>query len=101
MKVEHQAAPLDVSAALTSDRKALTVAVVNPTSDTVNLKLNLNSVKLSGKAQTWIIAGNDPMACNQPGEPRKVDIQEAVPTDLNGPVSVQPYSITLWRVSAQ
>lgn len=45
VKVEHQAGPLDVSAALTSDRKALTVAVVNPTSDTVKLKLNLNSVK--------------------------------------------------------
>lgn len=101
VKVEHQAAPLDVSAALTSDKKALTVAVVNPTSDPVKLKLNLKSVKLSGKAQTWIIAGNDPLAFNQPGEPRKVDIQEAAPTDLNGTVSVQPFSVTLWRVSVQ
>jgi len=99
--VEHQALPLDISAALTTDKKALTVAVVNPTKDAAQLKLNLNSVKLSGKAQTWIIAGDDPMAYNQPGEPRKVDIREAGATDLAGVVSVKPLSITLWKVAIQ
>jgi alpha-N-arabinofuranosidase len=99
--VEHHAAPLDVSAALTPDKKALTVAVVNPTKDTAQLKLNLGSVKLTGQAQTWIIAGDDPMAYNQPGEPRKVDILEAGATDLAGVVSVKPLSITLWKVAIQ
>ena len=99
--VEHQAAPLDISAALTADKKALTVAVVNPTKDAAQLKLNLGSVKLAGKAQTWVIAGDDPMAYNQPGEPRKVDIQEAGATDLAGVVSVKPLSITLWKVAVQ
>jgi alpha-N-arabinofuranosidase len=99
--VEHQASPLDVSAALTADRKALTVAVVNPTKDAAQLKLNLSSVKLAGKAQTWTIAGNDPMACNQPGEPRKVDIQETGAADLAGVVSVKPLSVTLWKVAVQ
>lgn len=95
--VEHQSAPLDISAALTGDRRALTVSVVNPTRETVQLKLNLKSVRLAGNAQTWIIDGKDPMAFNQPGEPRKVDIKEAPPVDLSGPVSVKPLSITLWR----
>ncbi len=99
--VEHQAAPLDISAALTKDKKALTVAVVNPTKNPAQLKLSLSSVKLSGKAQTWVIAGDDPMAYNQPGEPRKVDIQEAGATDLAGVVSVKPLSITLWKVTVQ
>ncbi len=99
--VEHQAAPLDISAALTADKKALTIAVVNPTKDAAQLKLNLGSLKLAGQAQTWLIAGEDPMACNQPGEPRKVDIQEAGATDLGGVVSVQPLSITLWKVAVQ
>ena len=62
-------APLDISAALTGDRRALTVSVVNPTRETVQLKLNLKSVRLAGNAQTWIIDGKDPMAFNQPGEP--------------------------------
>jgi alpha-L-arabinofuranosidase len=101
VKVEHQAAPLDISAALTSDKKALTVGVVNPKSEAVQLKLNLNAIQLAGNAQTWVIAGSDPMACNQPGEPRKVDIAEDAPTDLGGAVSVKPYSITVWRVPVQ
>jgi alpha-N-arabinofuranosidase len=99
--VEHQAAPLDISAALTADKKALTVAVVNPTRDTAQLKLNPSAVKLAGQAQTWVITGDDPMACNQPGAPRKVDIQEAGAADLGGVVSVKPLSVTLWKVAVQ
>jgi alpha-L-arabinofuranosidase len=99
--VEHQAAPLDISAALTADKKALTIAVVNPTKDATQLKLNLDAVKLAGKAQTWVIAGSDPLAYNQPGEPRKVDIQEAGTTDLTSVVSVKALSITLWKVAIQ
>jgi alpha-N-arabinofuranosidase len=99
--VEHQAAPLDISAALTADKKALTIAVVNPTKDAARLRLNLGPIKLAGQAQTWIIAGEDPMAYNQPGERRKVDIQEAGATDLAGAVSVKPLSITLWKVAVQ
>ncbi len=101
LKVQHDAAPLDISAALTSDKKALTVGVVNPKSEAVQLKLSLNAVKLAGPAQTWIIAGNDPMAYNQPGEPRKVVIAVGSSADLGGTVSVKPYSITLWRVPVQ
>ena len=99
--VEHQAAPLDISAALTADKKALTVAVVNPTKDAAQLKLNLGSLKLAGKAQTWVIAGDDPLAYNQPGEPRKVDIRDAGAADLAGVVSVKPLSVTLWKVAIQ
>jgi alpha-N-arabinofuranosidase len=92
---------LDVSAALTADKKALTVAVVNPTKGGARLKLNLGSLKLAGQAQTWTIAGDDPMAYNQPGEPRKVDIEETGAVNLADVVSVKPLSITLWKVAIQ
>lgn len=99
--VEQKAAPLDISAALTSDRKALTVAVVNPKDEAVPLKLHLSAVTPAGRARTWVIAGSDPLAYNQPGEPRKVDVVEDSPADLGGPVSVKPYSVTLWRLPLQ
>jgi len=95
--VKHEAAPLDVSAALTADGKALTVGIVNPTPDTYRLRLELDNVAAAGAAQTWIIAGDDPMAYNQPGEPRNVDIASTDPTDLTGPIAVKPLSITLLR----
>jgi alpha-N-arabinofuranosidase len=99
--VEQQAAPLDVSAALTADKKALTIAVVNPTKEATQLKLNLGSTKLAGSAQTWLIAGSDPLAFNQPGEPRKVDIVEPGATKLSDVVSVKPLSVTLWKGTIQ
>jgi hypothetical protein len=40
----------------------------------------------AGEARTWIItADDDPMAYNQPGEPRRVDVHRAGLTDLNQP----------------
>lgn len=99
--VEHQVSPLDISAALTSDGKALTIAVVNPARDAVSLQFSFNAGMPDETASTWIITASDPMAFNQPGQPRKVDIQEAANADLTAAVSVQPLSITLWRVPIQ
>jgi len=101
LQVSHQAAPLDISAALTSDKKALTIGVVNPKSGQAQLKLSFLSAKPVGLAETWTITGNDPLAFNQPGEARRVDIQQAAPANLAGPATVQPFSITLWRVRLQ
>ncbi len=97
LAVRHEAPPLDVSAALTEDGKAVTIGVVNPTWDTYQLELDLNDVEPTGTAQTWMIAGDDPLAYNQPGEPRNVDIATADPTDLTGAVTIKPLSITLFR----
>ncbi len=97
LAVEHEAAPLDVSAALTADGETLTIGVVNPTWDTYQLRLDLGDVEPTGTAQTWVIAGDDPLAYNQPGEARDVDIATADPTDLTGTVAIKPLSITLFR----
>jgi alpha-N-arabinofuranosidase len=98
VQVQHHAEPLDISAALTSDKSALTIAVVNPKSDAVSLKFNLGPTTPHGAAQCWTISGKDPMAFNQPGEPRRVEIHEETPADFPETVSVGPYSITLWRI---
>jgi len=101
VQVVCQAAPLDISAALTADKTALTVSVVNPKSEPADLKFNFASMKPAGRAETWTISGTDPLAYNQPGEPRRVDIKSAAAADLGGTVSVSPYSITLWRLSVK
>ncbi len=99
--VSHEAQPLDVSAALTDDGKEITIGVVNPTSNTYQLNLDIAAAEPTAPAETWIIAHDDPMAYNQPGEPRKVDIVEGDPADLTGTVSVKPLSITLFRAPVQ
>jgi alpha-N-arabinofuranosidase len=101
VQVKHDSAPLDVSAALTEDKEALTVGVVNPTYDTYQLKLDLKAVTAAGKAQTWMIAGDDPMAYNDPGQPRNVTIESGDAADLGGVVSIAPLSITLFKAPVQ
>ncbi|MCF7972649.1 MAG: hypothetical protein K9N55_02425, partial [Phycisphaerae bacterium] len=97
LEVTHDKAPLDISAALTADKKTLTVGVVNPTAEAVTLSLNLKGVTVSGAARTWVIAGDDPDAYNVPGEPRRVTVANAGATNLRGTVTVKPLSITLYK----
>jgi alpha-L-arabinofuranosidase len=49
--------PLDVSAALTSDGKFLTLAVINPTESAQKLDLTINGVDLRGKGRLWRLTG--------------------------------------------
>jgi alpha-L-arabinofuranosidase len=89
--------PLDVSAALTADGKTLTIGVVNPTFDIYQLKIEFNAVAPAGPAKTWVIAGDDPMAYNDPNQAPRIAITEANNAELTDIVSVKPLSITLFR----
>jgi len=68
-------APYDVAAALTKDGRTLTLGVVNPTKDEVDLTLDLTGAVLAGTGTRWHITGPDEFAHNSPGKPRVVDIQ--------------------------
>ena len=97
--------PLDVSAALSADGRALTVAVVNPTEDTRRLRLQVVGGRaLSGSGQKWVITGKDRWAHNRPGAARQVDIRseavsrgaETTETELElAPLSVTVNSLWL------
>jgi len=92
------AEPLDVAAALTEDGKTLTVAIVNPTLEARELPLGVQGAALTGGGKKWQIAGEDPRAHNDPGQPVRVRIEEA---DVESPVrtlAVQPCSITLYAL---
>lgn len=93
--------PLDVAAAWTADKKAITIAVVNPTWDTYKLDINLDNAQLAGSADTWVIKGDSPLAHNNPGEKPSVIIDTAPTTDLSETVSLDPLSITLFKVPAR
>ena len=77
--------PLDAAAAWTSDRKALTVAVINPTDVEQSLKLNLTGADLSGKGALWRLASAQSDGQN--------------PSITSSPVDSIPNSLTLPRFS--
>ncbi len=74
LQVPQAFGDLDIVAALSEDRRTLTVAVVNPTFAPVALQLAPVGFTPSGAVTRWHITGPDPKAHNTPGQPRVVDI---------------------------
>jgi alpha-N-arabinofuranosidase len=94
------AAPLDVAAAWTADRQALTVGIVNPALKACDISLEITGAKLSGSGTRWQIAGSDPMAHNAPGKVPLVKVEQSPVRDLCGKLSVAPCSVTLLSLEA-
>jgi alpha-N-arabinofuranosidase len=95
------AAPLDVAAAWTADRKVLTVAVVNPTLEKQDVALEVRGAKVTGTGRRWQIAHADPMAYNDPGKPPRVAIEEEKVSGSAPRLWVAPCSVTLYALSAE
>jgi alpha-N-arabinofuranosidase len=89
--------PLDVAVAWTSDRKALTIAIVNPTEQKYKLTINLKGTKLTNTGKFWLITHSDPMAYNEPGKEPQVVIEEKMFNGVSNKLSVPPLSISLYR----
>lgn len=93
-----EAAPLDVMAALTTDRKTLTVSVVNPTTEKRPLMIDLKGYSVAGPSRLWRITGADPMAYNEPGKPQRVRIEESSITADAGRLETPPLSVSVYAL---
>jgi alpha-N-arabinofuranosidase len=92
-------APLDVAAAWTADRSAITVGVVNPTDQPQTIELGVKGAALAAQGMSWVIAGPGPLAYNDPGKPRRVDIRQA---PYEGSVlRVPPFGVAIFEFPAQ
>jgi alpha-N-arabinofuranosidase len=89
--------PLDIVAAWTKDRTALTVAVVNPEpTRTRRLHLRIAGVGPNRSGRRFLLTGAGPMAGNAPGKPRGVTVKEsAIGQAPDGAIEIPPLSVTL------
>ncbi len=99
--VTNNNAALDIAAALTQDRKALTIGVVNTTDKQQQIKLDLKGVNIYSAGTVWVIANSDPMAYNEPGKEPKVAIKESKVTGISNQLTVPGYSINLYRLDVR
>ncbi len=90
--------PLDVAASLSEDGRTLTIGIVNPTMTALDLPLTITEGKLTGKGHRWQIAGDDPMAYNEPGEPARVEIEESDVDNVSDTLAVAACSVTLFAL---
>jgi alpha-N-arabinofuranosidase len=98
VQVEGWNEKLDVAAALTEDKKYLTLGVVNATYDTYEISLNLKELSLAGKADGWVVANSDAMSYDEPGKEPVIKIEDLPATDFSGKVSVKPVSFTVFKI---
>jgi alpha-N-arabinofuranosidase len=92
--------PLDVSAALTSDRKALTVAVVNATDSAQQMDIDLAGFRPLAQGRMWRLTAPSLDAANRVGQTPQLAIAENAFDASAKTLSVAPYSIELYEFAA-
>lgn len=90
--------PLDVMAALSQDKKSLTIAVVNPTNVNQTLDLDVSGGTLSNRTKKWIITGDSLDAHNQAGKEPRITLTSSVVSNLSNSASVDPLSVSLFEI---
>ncbi len=93
--------PLDVFAALTADRKFLTVAIVNATESAQPLHLNVSGVRLAGASTQWQLTAGSLDAANQVNHPPQVEVKEIAIGAAPSSLTVAPISVNIYRFPVQ
>jgi len=93
--------PLDVAAAWTDDRTALTVAVINPTESEQTLDLSFQGVRLAGTGTRWRMAPDSLDARIVVGETPQVRVEEEPVTRVPASPTFPPFSVTLYRLTVR
>jgi alpha-N-arabinofuranosidase len=89
--------PLDMVAAFTSDRKFLTVSVINATDTAQPIKLSFEGVRLSGGSKLYRLTGPSVDAANRLGQKPMVEVSEIAMPDVPQSLSVAPISINIYE----
>lgn len=89
--------PLDIAAALTVGRDTLTLSVINPTYDRINVPVNIEGASASGEMEIWSVDAPDDMSYNEPGREMSVKIVKRT-GEIKGSVTIEPTGIMIFRV---
>jgi len=87
--------PLDVAAALTADGKTLTVAVVNPTPEPRQFRLQVRDVTVTGPGRVWRMAPGRLDAVNLVGQQPQVSVEELA-ASASRPLEVPAISVAIY-----
>jgi len=88
--------PLDVSAALSEDRRTLTFAVLNPSDAEQSLKLSIVGVKLASEGRLWQMAPKSVDATITLGQKPGVAVEEKALDSVPETIVVPPFSVNIY-----
>jgi len=95
LDVSLSSSNLDVSAALTEDKKVLSVAFVNPTNTDEKVNIDFGKTRIGDEAKMWLITHQDPEAYNEPGKKPNVIIQEKEISAFSNEMRIPSFSIVM------
>jgi len=93
--------PLDVSAALSDDRKTLTFAVLNPSDAKQSMKLAINGIKLANQGHLWQMAPPSLTAVTAVGKKPEVLVEEHAVGAVPDNIEVPPFSVNIYSFPVQ
>ncbi|MGA2406085.1 MAG: hypothetical protein ABSF81_04960 [Bacteroidales bacterium] len=88
--------PLDVMAALTADRKKLTLSIINPTFADQEIDISFNGVALKEGCESYQIHAPSLRAGNRPGQQPEITVVSSRLQTVPRTFKVSPLSITLF-----
>ncbi len=101
VQISGDVRPLDVTAAWTKERDAITIGIVNPTRQEYQLAMDLKGANITRQGRKWVIAHDDPMAYNEPGKEPEVAIKASPVSGVLDSLTAGPLSITLYKLSVR
>ena len=93
--------PLDVSAALSEDRKTLAIAVLNPSDAEQSIHLDIHGATLASTGKLWRMAPNSIDATVKAGSPAGVQVEEQSLGALPATITLRPYSVNIYSYPVQ
>jgi alpha-N-arabinofuranosidase len=93
--------PLDVSSALSEDRKTLTIAVLNPSDSQQHIMIAINGAKLADNGHLYRMAPNSIDATAQVDKKPEVQIEEQALGAFPETITVRPFSVNIYSYSVQ
>ena len=93
--------PLDVSAALSEDRKTLAIAVLNPSDTEQSIKIAINGAKLASAGKLWRMAPDSIDATVQVDKKPEVQVEEQTLGALPATITVRPFSVNIYSYPVQ
>ena len=93
--------PLDVSAALSEDRKTLAIAVLNPSDSEQSIRVAINGAKLANAGKLWRMAPESIDATVQVDKKPEVQVEEQTLGAFPEAITVRPFSVNIYSYSVQ
>jgi len=93
--------PLDIAAALSEDRKTLSVAVLNPTESRQQLNFSIKGVELSGKGELWRMAPASLDAIITVGRKPGVEVEQLALEAVPSAAVIAPFSVNIYKLGVK